>query len=207
MTWSRAILVAIAVGACALAMPACVKAPFGGEPESALIRATAARDVAEVERLLASGANPNKMVPYEGLNHSSWERVLNQLRPKHPEDVEIIKAMLRHGANPMAAWGEGQAMGITRQHDTEPLMIVMLHPNADAVRALLQAGMKSRWGEAALVMAIEQGESEIAHLLVDSGVDVNGRHGAALTPLVAAIEARDFKMMVFLEEHGAREKP
>ncbi len=67
--------------------------------------------------------------------------------------------------------------------------------------------MKSRWGEAALVMAIEQGESEVAHVLVDSGVDVNGRHGAALTPLVAAIDARDFKMMVFLEQHGAREKP
>jgi hypothetical protein len=56
-------------------------------------------------------------------------------------------------------------------------------------------------------MAIEQGENEVAHVLVDSGVDVNGRHGAALTPLVAAIEARDFKMMVFLEQHGAREKP
>jgi hypothetical protein len=188
-----------AVAAAVFVSPACVKAPFGGEPESALIRATAARDVAEV--------NPNKMVPYEGLNHSPWERVLNQLRPKHPEDVEIIKAMLRHGANPMVAWGEGQALGITRQHDTEPLMIVMLHPNAEAVRALLQAGMKSRWGEAALVMAIEQGENEVAHVLVDSGVDVNGRHGAALTPLVAAIEARDFKMMVFLEQHGAREKP
>jgi hypothetical protein len=67
--------------------------------------------------------------------------------------------------------------------------------------------MKSSWGEFALVNAIESGEIEIAHLLVESGVNVNGQHGAALTPLVAAIEARNFKLMVYLEEHGAREKP
>jgi ankyrin repeat protein len=207
MTRLRMLSLVTAAMALALVSMSCEHAPFGGEPESALIQATASRDVALVQKLLASGANPNKMVPFEGLNHSPWERALNQLRPKHPEDVEIIRAMLKAGANPMAAWGEGQSQGITRRHATEPLLIVMLHPNADVVRALLQAGMKSGWGEFALVNAIETGETEIAHLLVDSGVDVNGRHGAALTPLVAAIEARDFKMMVFLEEHGAREKP
>jgi hypothetical protein len=57
-------------------------------------------------RLVAAGANPNKMVPFEGLNHSPWEFALNQLRPKHPEDVEIIKAMLKAGADPNAASGE-----------------------------------------------------------------------------------------------------
>lgn len=190
-----------------LVSASCEHAPFGGEPEGKLIQATAARDVAQVQKLLAAGANPNKMVPFEGLNHSPWEFALNQLRPKHPEDVEIIKAMLKAGADPMVAWGEGQSRGITRRHPTEPLLIVMLHPNAEVVRALLQAGMKSGWGEFALVNAIETGETEIAHLLVESGVNVNGQHGAALTPLVAAIEARDFKMMVYLEEHGAREKP
>jgi ankyrin repeat protein len=185
----------------------CGSAPIGGPPEDALMRATTAHDAAAVEKELASGANPNKMVPCEGLYHSAWEWILNNQRPKRPEDLEIIKAMLKHGANPMSAWGEGTAKGITRRRDTEPLLLVMLHPNAGAVRALLDAGMRSGFGEFALVNAIETGETEIARMLVESGVNVNGSHSAALTPLVAAIEARDFKMMVYLEEHGAREKP
>ena len=83
----------------------------------------------------------------------------------------------------------------------------MLHPNADVVRALLEAGLKTHFGETALVMAIEEGETEIAHLLVESGVDVNGMHGAPHTPLIAAIERRDARMMAYLEAHGARERP
>lgn len=61
-------------------------------------------------------------------------------------------------------------------------------------------------GQTALVMAIESGQTQIAHLLVEAGVDVNC-HPGANTPLLAAIEARDEAMMVYLEEHGAREKP
>lgn len=56
------------------------------------------------------------------------------------------------------------------------------------------------------MMAIESGQTQIAHLLVEAGVDVNC-HPGANTPLLAAIEARDEAMMVYLEEHGAREKP
>jgi ankyrin repeat protein len=56
------------------------------------------------------------------------------------------------------------------------------------------------------VGAIESDQVEIAHILVEAGVDVNCRTGAN-TPLVAAIEARDAALMSYLEEHGAREKP
>ena len=44
------------------------------------------------------------------------------------------------------------------------------------------------------------------HALVEAGVDVNCRP-SAVTPLVAAIEARNVALMTYLEEHGAREKP
>ena len=37
----------------------CTHAPYGGEKETALIAATAAHDVAKVQALLDSGANPN----------------------------------------------------------------------------------------------------------------------------------------------------
>ena len=43
----------------------------------------------------------------------------------------------------------------------------------DAALALMEAGLNPRFGQAALVMAIETGETEIAHILVDAGVDPN----------------------------------
>jgi hypothetical protein len=55
-------------------------------------------------------------------------------------------------------------------------------------------------------MAIETGETEIVHILVDAGVNVNC-HPGANTPLLAAIEARNVALMTYLEDHGAREKP
>lgn len=56
------------------------------------------------------------------------------------------------------------------------------------------------------MLAVENGQTEIVHILVEAGVDVNC-HPSANTPLVAAIEARNVAIMTYLEEHGAREKP
>lgn len=188
-------------------LASCTHAPYGGEKETALIAATAAHDVAKVQALLDSGANPNAMVKYEdGLYESPWRLVLKQIRPKHPEDVVIVKAMLKAGADPALAWGEGQALSRKSLHQDDPLIVVMMHPNADVVRLLLDAGLKPRSGGFALVSAVDSGETEIVHLLVDAGVNVNSTSGAR-TPLLAAIEQRDAKLMLYLEEHGAREKP
>jgi hypothetical protein len=65
-----------------------------------------------------------------------------------------------------------------------PVQIVMMNPNVEVIRALFDA----------------------VHLLVERGVDVNSPSGA-ITPLLAAIEARNVALMTYLEEHGAREKP
>ena len=180
--------------------------PFGADAERALVAATAARDVGRVQELLRSGADPNRMVEHEGLNRSAWELALTELRPKRPELVPIIQAMLKAGAKPDSAWGESVSRGITRQYPRDPILLVMLHPDARVVRALMEAGLDPRGAQTALVMAIEAGEVEIAHILVEAGVNVNCRPGAN-TPLVAAIEARNLALMTYLEDHGAREKP
>lgn len=188
-------------------LASCTHAPYGGEKESLLITATAAHDVARVQALLDSGANPSAMVKYEdGLYESPWRLVLKQLRPKHPEDIVIVKAMLKAGADPALAWGEGQALSRKSLHQDEPLIIVMMHPNAEVVRLLLDAGLKPQSGAQALVDAVDSGQSDIVHMLVEAGVNVNAASGAR-TPLLAAIEQRDAKLMAYLEEHGAREKP
>ncbi|HUL75142.1 MAG TPA: ankyrin repeat domain-containing protein [Vicinamibacterales bacterium] len=201
----RLVLVALVIAA--LAISSCDKAPYGGEKESALIAATAAHDVAKVRALLDSGANPNRMVKFEeGLYQSPWRQVLRQLRPKHPEDAAIVKAMLQAGADPAVAWGEGQALSRRRLHQDEPLLIVMMNPNADVVRLLLDAGLKPQSGVVALVSAADAGEAGIVRMLVEAGVNVNGANGGR-TPLLAAIERRDAKIMAYLEAHGARERP
>jgi hypothetical protein len=180
--------------------------PYGGEQESALTAAAAERDLAKVKTLLASGANPNKMVKHEGLYQSAWNIALREMRHARPGSIELVKAMLNGGADPEAAWGSAVSRGVTRMRDQPPIMMVMLHPEPEIVRALLSAGLEPQHAQTALVMAIESGEIEIAHILVEAGVDVNC-HPGANTPLVAAIEARSVALMNYLEEHGAREKP
>ena len=210
------LLFALAAASCGVELP-----PHGGAPEQALAAATLARDTAAVTRLLAAGADPNRMVPVLDRPQSPWYIALDQLRPKRPEAVEIIKAMLARGAHPDRAWGTSggdvsrpaesfwkKLMSGSRAASTgsvTPLDIVMRHPVPGGVRALVDAGMDPRLGQRALVTAIETGDDEIARILVEGGVDVNCNPEP--TPLVAAIEARNVAMMVDLEQRGARERP
>ena len=215
-------IVSALVASAALVVSSCgvELAPHGGEPERQLAAATKAADLGEVRRLLAAGANPNNMVSVEGHLQSPWFLSLYQLRPGRPEQVEIVRAMLKAGANPNAAWGTSAKAQTesawhrfwttgARQAGSGPestMHLATLHPVPDVVRALVDAGLEPRSGEDALVTAIESRQFEIAHILVDAGVDVN-THRGAITPLVAAIEARNAALMTYLEAHGAREKP
>ncbi len=199
----------VVIGTIVLAAAACgrlEKPPRGGAPEQQLVAATAAKDVARVKQLLASGANPNAMITYEGASHSAWEYALKQVRPKQPATIELVKVLLASGAKPDSAWGGDVVRGIGREREELPIMLAMLHPDAEVVRAIVDAGMNPLYGRTALVMAVEEGDTEIVHILVEHGVDVNC-HPGANTPLLAAIETRNFPLMTYLEEHGAREKP
>jgi ankyrin repeat protein len=206
-----AVLVVLAVIAMNALLASCAaqratEAPYGGAPESALATATVARDLPAVQRLLAAGADPNKMVPFEDLYHAPWEIALTHLRPEHRETVEIVKAMLKAGANPAIAWGQIVARGATRTHQHEPLILAHSHPSPDVVRAIMDAGLDPRLAQLPLVLAVETGQTDIVHILVEHGVDVNC-HPTANTPLLAAIESRNVELMTYLEAHGAREKP
>jgi ankyrin repeat protein len=220
---TRASTPAVVFG-CALALASCATAaaPYGGEPEKQLAAATIAGDVGKVAQLLASGANPNKVVRVESDDESPWYLALYWVRERRPESVDIIKLMLKAGANPNEAWGTS---GVGRRRDSawrrfftsgnarqaglgadNPMRLAMSHPVPGVVRALVAAGFNPRNGESALVDAVEYGNPDIVHALVEAGVDVNCYPGPN-TPLVAAIEARNVALMTYLEEHGAREKP
>lgn len=219
----RASLVTALLASVVLAASSCGSevAPFGGEPEQQLVAATTTVDLGRVTQLLASGADPNKMVRVEGSYQSSWFLALAQVRPHRPDMVEMIRVMLKAGASTKSAWGTGpeqvkisepwwrtfaRTTRVAGAGPDNPVHVAMFHPVPEVVRALVQAGLDPRQGQAALVSAIETGEIEIVHVLVDAGVDVNC-HPGANTPLVAAIETRNVALMTYLEEHGAREKP
>lgn len=213
-----AIIVAAIASVMSIASCASSRGPRGGDPERQLAAATVADDVAKVKQLLSSGADPNKMVTINGDTQSPWAIALRQLRPRHPQRVAIALAMLDAGANPAVAWGDGSPRGPetfwqSLQHarnagiqDQSPLRLVMFHPDVDVVRALIAKGISKSEATSQLVPAVEAEEDEIARMLVAAGANVNSNRGAT-TALVAAIERRDVPLMLFLEEHGAREKP
>lgn len=181
----------------------------GGEPERELVAATVAGDVAKVQQLLASGADPNKMGAFEGHYQSAWKLALHRVRPQRRELIDIIRVMLAAHANPDVAWGDGTSnktmSGFAPQPST-PLLEALSNDVPDVARALFAGGRHPKDAELALVLAVENRQTEMVHVLVEAGVDVNS-HRSANTPLVAAIENRDVALMTYLEEHGAREKP
>jgi ankyrin repeat protein len=215
MTLPRTALVLTAL----LMVAACDHPPAGGAAETQRVAATTAGDAAKVRQLLAAGADPNKTVEVDGRQQSAWFLALNQLRPRHPEHLEIITAMLGAGAKPNAAWGTnrtGPAVSFWKQFwgpsrvggagYSQPLQVAMMHPVPAVVRALIDAGINPRDGNPLLSSAVEMGEIEIVHMLVDAGANVNSTSGGT-TPLLAAIQIRNVALMTYLEGHGAREKP
>ncbi len=209
MTWTRR-----AVAVAALVVFAACNGPNenahrGGAAEASLMTATVAADVDGVKRALAAGADPNKMALFEGHYQAPWKLALHRLRPERPGYTAIVEAMLAAHADPTVAWGEGpsRAGGYSPQV-TSPILEAQANDAPAAVRALLAAGLspRSRAAETALVLACENGQHEVVHVLVDGGVTVNPTQTGS-TPLLAAIGRRDVALMTYLEDHGAREKP
>ena len=181
----------------------------GGAVEAQLLAATVAHDLGNVTRLLGLRADPNKMVPdKEGHLESPWRWVLRQWRSDRRDLEPIARAMLKAGANPELAWGESKlkfssAYGIRQ---TVPLLEAVTNDAPGIVRALLDVRLDRANGPLCLELAVENGQAEIVHMLVEAGVDVNTTRGPT-TPLVAAIARRDVALMTYLEQHGARENP
>jgi ankyrin repeat protein len=201
---------AILVLAAALTLPSCRRGENGergGDLERQLVEAAVAGDLAQVQKLLRAGADPNKMAPFEGHDQSPWRMALNKAKLKRPDTIAIVKAMIKSGANPEVAWGEAPSKrgGFSVQQQS-PLLDAVSIGSAEIARALIEAGRHPSVGGVALELAVENGQVDIVHVLVEGGVDVNNTHGAT-TALVAAVNTRNVALLNYLEEHGAREKP
>jgi len=207
MTRYLASIIAIAAACSWTSCRAAENGQRGSDAERQLVQATVAVDAPRVRQMLASGADPNKMAPYEGHDQSPWKLALHQMRTNRPDTIAIVQAMLKAGANPATAWGEGPSpRGGYSVQPTTPMLEAVSTSTPEAARALMQAGLDPRLAQVALEVAVENGQADIVHVLVEAGVDVNSQ-ATAITPLVAAIQTRNVALMTYLEDHGAREKP
>ena len=206
MTIGRALLV-LAAATFALSCNPKENGERGGEPERLLALATVAGEEAKVKELLAAGANPNKMARFEEHYQSPWKLALHQVRPGRQNLINIVQAMLNAHADPEVAWGEAPSRrGGYSSQPVRPISEAVSNSVPGVARAIMKAGLNPHLAEVQLELAVENRQTEIVHILVGAGVDVNTT-ASAITPLVAAVEARDIATMTYLEDHGAREKP
>lgn len=168
-----------------------------------LHQACFAGDAAEVERLLDAGANPNQVAP------TNWRQTplgrtleFRITAPKHAGHVDVVRCLLRHGANP----------AVRSTHlDLTPYELACIC-GLEAAAALLgpaqaaapphPTGMTGLWYRAASRLPEEQCLDHLEPLLRSSPeVNVLWRNTSPLT--MATGHAAHFRVADLLLAHGA----
>lgn len=117
-------------------------------------------------------------------------------------DVNAIKAELKNGADPNAAWDvSGGKRGMT------PLMLAAMSGKADAVTAILAAkpdlGARGRDGQSALVLAAGWGTPAAVQALLDAGASIDARADDGRTALMMAAARGSADTLQLLLSKGA----
>jgi len=149
--------------------------------ESALHLAVAFDQPQMVEMLIESGADPEL-------------RNRRGQTPVHMARGDTLAVLLRFGVDT----GVQDDLGATPLHHARrETALMLINQGAD-----LEA--RDRAGGTPLLRAVERGDYEVVHLLVDFGADVNAsdvRRGA--TAVHRAVARRDVEMIRYLLSHGA----
>ena len=157
----------------ATAAPASAADTTDGSDSTPLLLAASKGDLAQVNRLLKAGANPNAK---NKLNTTAL------LEAAFHSNGEIVKALIEAGADPNVAGPDGQT----------PLMLIARGDNVAAAKLLLDKGANPRAKESqreqtALMWAAANHQGPMARLLVERGAEVDARTATDLmTPLVSA---------------------
>lgn len=174
-----------------------------------LLWAVHENNVAEVQRLLAAGADPNAKNDY-GLAPLAEAAAVN--------NTAVIKALLDAGAEPNALHHDGQTA----------LMVIARSTNVEAAKLLIAKGAKVNTAEAqknqtALMWATAQSQGPMVKALLDAGADPNARtvinensaqvssepraqyrSYGGLTPLIYATREGCLDCVSYLVERGAK---
>ena len=178
-----------------------------GEEHGHSVLATAAgeQNVEAIELLMAQGADPRRIAD-------------RAMEPNLPADaVEAI----RLSALQVATWfgyvdvlealsQQGfDLMTHVSRHDDTALHLAVSQRNHEMVNILLQSERAAEWVNArndfrvTPLMLLQNGDLEMARLLVQRGADVNVADQEGATPLLKAIHEGDAQMVEFLLSQGA----
>ncbi len=185
--------------------------------------------------LLDAGANPN-LVDVKGrtalyaavdIRNEDWSALPSRKEDDPLPSIEIVKALLAHGANPNSALTKnlggrsGMDLGdITLDAGTTPFMRAARSGDAEVMRLLLAHGADpkraTQEGSTALMFAAGVGyrdkntrgtESEAIDAIkvcLDQGMDLSQANNKGETPLHGAAERGADSIVQFLVERGAQ---
>ncbi len=143
--------------------------------ETALMVASSLGSLKIVELLLGHGANVNAVENFRGQNALMWAAAEN-----HPDIVDLL---LAHGADVKR---RAKYDDWPRQMTSEP-----------------RAQFRQTGGLTALLYATRSGCYRCAVAIVKAGADVNQPNPDGITPLINALDNRDFDIANFLLDKGA----
>jgi ankyrin repeat protein len=183
----------------------------GKDLRTPLEKAAQAGDLSEVERLLASGADPNRGAFGSPMNSAAY----------HTNNAEVIRALVAAGANPNGSGAEGHTCWVS------PLLTAASMGDLENARTLLDSGASLRpscsrmvvgWLKAPVIDLLVQhgldifasdefGRNELhmalgppvapnvegIEYLIHAGVPLNARDHQGKTPLAYWREPRDFE--------------
>lgn len=185
---------------------------------SYLVDAAKKGDVAEVQRLLAKGANIDET------NKTSDTALYSAVAAGR---IEVIKLLIARGANInldstgftplMAAALRGDyhvvellieaGADINFDRQATALMCATLYAHADVAKLLISRGANvnaAYFGRTPLHIAAEQGYIDLAELLIQNGANINSKNSLGSTPLQVAVARSNNDIAVLLIQHGAK---
>jgi ankyrin repeat protein len=186
MTFSRLSLVAmLAVAASAPGALPVMRAQTGS-PGTALFAAIQRGAVADVERLLRAGANPN-VADADGVPALMTATVF--------ANVEMVDVLLKHGADANQAGPAGATA------------LLWAVPDVDKVRLLVTRGAnvnaRSETDRTPLLVAASYPRTvNLLRFLLDRGADLRAQDRGGATALSLAIRSADVEVVQFLVEKG-----
>lgn len=134
------------------------KFEYDEDKASPLIKAILQDNLAEVEALLADGAE---------VNPSSWNEQVPLVAAVYKENIEIIEKLIAAGAN---------LDKLDFSMDSRPMGMAIEQNNQQLVKLLLDAGASPEGGDLSytgLTLAIEKNNLEIVKILLEAGADPN----------------------------------
>jgi len=164
------------------------KFEYDEDTVSPLVRAILQDDLAQVETLLANGAE---------VNPSSWNEKLPLVAAVYKANSEIIEKLIAAGAN---------LDKLDFSVDSRPLGMAIEQNDLQRVRLLLDAGASPEGGDLSytgLTLAIEKNNLEIVKMLLEAGADPNTDMEDCDRAIMHAAWCGNLEIIKTLVAHGA----